>query len=128
MTVMALPSDILCGARELQEVTMIRAETRTVSAQRTPAGVTFTFPEALLVASKEDVEQFRLRVLVATLGKLYEQGKVSSGFAAQLLGCDRREVYRLLSDGGFAVIDYAEGEEEYEAATSRALAARVTSP
>jgi len=107
---------------------MIRAETRTVSAQRTPAGVTFTFPEALLVASKEDVEQFRLRVLVATLGKLYEQGKVSSGFAAQLLGCDRREVYRLLSDGGFAVIDYAEGEEEYEAATSRALAARVTSP
>ena len=107
---------------------MIWAETRTVSAQRTPAGVTFTFPEALLVASKEDVEQFRLRVLVATLGKLYEQGKVSSGFAAQLLGCDRREVYRLLSDGGFAVIDYAEGEEEYEAATSRALAARVTPP
>jgi hypothetical protein len=53
---------------------------------------------------------------------------VSSGLGAQLLGCDRREFYRLLSDGGFAVIDYAEGEEEYEAATSRALAARVTPP
>lgn len=101
------------------------AETMTVSAQRTPGGVTVTFPEALLVASKEDVEQFRRRVLLATLGELYEQGKVSSGLAAQLLGCDRRTFYRLLSDGGFSVIDYAEGEEEYEAATSHDLAARV---
>ena len=105
---------------------MSQTDTMVVSAQRTPGGVTVTFPEALLVASREDVEQFRRRVLLATLGKLYEQGKVSSGLAAQLLGCDRREFYRLLSDGGFAVIDYAEGEEEYEAATSRTLAARVT--
>lgn len=104
---------------------MNRAGNMTVSAQRTPGGVTITFPEVLLVASKEDVEQFRRRVLLATLGKLYEQGKVSSGLAAQLLGCDRRGFYRLLSDGGFSVIDYAEGEEEYEAATSRALAAQV---
>ena len=88
--------------------------------------MTITFPEALLVASKEDVEQFRRQVLLATLGKLYEQGKVSSGLAAQLLGCDRREFYRLLSEGGVAVIDYAEGEEAYEAATSRTLAGQVT--
>ena len=88
--------------------------------------MTITFPEALLVASKEDVEQFRRQVLLATLGKLYEQGKVSSGLAAQLLGCDRREFYRLLSEGDVAVIDYAEGEEAYEAATGRTLAGQVT--
>jgi predicted HTH domain antitoxin len=109
-----------------QEVNMNWTGTMTVSAQRTPGGVTVTFPEVLLVAAREDVEQFGRRVLLATLGKLYEQGKVSSGLAAQFLGCDRREFYRLLSENGFAVLDYAEGEEVYEAATSRALAARVT--
>jgi predicted HTH domain antitoxin len=117
---------VFAKLRRLQEIGMSQTDTMIVSAQRTPGGVTVTFPEALLVASREDVEQFRRRVLLATLGKLYEQGKVSSGLAAQLLGCDRREFYHLLSDGGFAVIDYAEGEEAYEAVTSRALAVRVT--
>ena len=64
---------------------------------------------------------FGRRVLLATWGKLYEQGKVSSGLAAQLLGCDRREFYRLaVGRAASQCLDYAEGEEVYEAATSRA--------
>jgi hypothetical protein len=49
------------------------------------------------------------------LGKLYETGRISGGFAANILGCDRWEFYRLLSENGFAVIDYPEDELAQEA-------------
>lgn len=83
------------------------------------------FPLALLVASKEDRKQFQQRVMIHTLGPLYEQGQISSGLGAQILHCDRWEFYRLLSQYGFSIIDYAEGEEEFEAESSRALADSV---
>lgn len=87
-------------------------------------GIAVNFPEALLVAAKEDAAQFRRRVLVQTLGSLYAQGKISAGLGMQLLACDRWEFYRLLTENGFAVIDYAEDEQEYEAETSRIIAER----
>lgn len=83
------------------------------------------FPNALLVALKEDPETFRKNALVYTLGKLYEQGRISAGLGAQILGCDLWEFYRLLSENGFAVIDYPEEELEQEARTSRGLAEGV---
>ncbi len=83
------------------------------------------FPESLLVAAREDAPQFRRRVLVQTLGSLYIQGKISSGLGMQLLECDRWEFYRLLTEYGFSVIDYVDGEQEYEAKTSRDLAAHA---
>lgn len=83
------------------------------------------FPNALLVALKEDPETFRKNALVYTLGKLYEQGRISAGLGAQILGCDLWEFYRLLSENGFAVIDYPEEELEQEARTSRELAEGV---
>lgn len=95
------------------------------SVQRTASGVAVTFPDAVLVASKEDLQQFRRRVLLYTLGPLYEQGKISSGLGAQVLGCDQWEFYRLLSQHGFSVIDYAGDEMAYEAETSRALANQI---
>ena len=78
--------------------------------------VTVVFPEALLVASREDRATFTRRAMIATLGQLYQEGKISSGIGAGILGCDRWEFYRLLTDHGFAVIDYAADEEEIEAA------------
>jgi predicted nucleic acid-binding protein len=48
-------------------------------------GVTVRFPQALLVASREDAQQFQQRVMIQTLGLLYEQGKISSGLGAQVL-------------------------------------------
>ena len=107
---------------------MMRVDHDQASVQRTAHGVAVTFPQALLVASKEDLEQFRRRVLLATLGSLYEQGKISSGLGAQMLGCDRWEFYRLLSQHGFSVIDYAEDEMAYEAETSRMLASQRVRP
>jgi predicted HTH domain antitoxin len=53
--------------------------------------------------------------LIYTLGKLYETGRISGGFAAQILGCDRWEFYRLLSENGFSVIDYPEDDLSSEA-------------
>jgi predicted HTH domain antitoxin len=68
------------------------------------------FPNELLVALREEPDGFRQKVLIYTLGKLYELGRISGGFAAQMLDCDLWEFYRLLSENGFAVIDYPEDE------------------
>ena len=35
------------------------------------------FPEELLLALREDPESFRKKVLIFTLGKLYEAGRIS---------------------------------------------------
>jgi predicted HTH domain antitoxin len=83
------------------------------------------FPEEVLVASREDRDVFARNVMLYTLGHLYEQGKISAGFGARVLGTDRWEFYRLLSEHGFAVIDYAHEELEAEAQSSREIAARL---
>jgi predicted HTH domain antitoxin len=72
------------------------------------------FPEELLLALREDPESFRKKVLIFTLGKLYEAGRISGGLGAKVLGCDRWEFYRLLSDNGFAVLDYPDEELDQE--------------
>lgn len=78
-------------------------------------GVEVVFPEEVLVALREHPDQFRQRVFIYTLGKLYEAGRISGGLGAKVLGCDRWEFYRLLSEHGFAVIDYPDEELEQEA-------------
>jgi predicted HTH domain antitoxin len=87
--------------------------------------VSVVFPEELLVASREDREQFIREVTIYTLGHLYRQGKISAGLGARILGCDRWEFYRLLTEYGFSVIDYPAEEQDYEARTSREIAAQV---
>jgi predicted HTH domain antitoxin len=89
--------------------------------------VNVVFPEELLVATREDREQFARQVMIYTLGHLYEQGKISSGLGAKVLGCDRWEFYRLLSENGFAVIDYPADELADEAESSRQLAEQLKS-
>ncbi len=84
------------------------------------------FPEELLVVCREKPEVFKRKVMILTLGKLYEEGKISSGIASDILGCSRFEFYRLIGEQGFAVIDYTETEFEEEAKTSRELAKKLT--
>lgn len=81
-----------------------------------------SFPDELLVALKEDRETFQRQTLIYTLGKLYEMGRISGGLGAHVMGCSRREFYRLLSENGFAVIDYPDEELEEEARTAEQLA------
>ncbi len=87
--------------------------------------ISVIFPEELLIASRESPETFSRKVIIYTLGHLYEQGKISSGIGASVLGCDRWEFYRQLSEHGFSVIDLDPEELEAEAATSREIAAQV---
>lgn len=89
--------------------------------------VTVEFPEELLVACREEKDFFQRRVMVLTLGKLYEEGKISSGVGSKILGCDRSKFYHLISEQGFAVIDYTETEFEEEARTSRHLGDKLAS-
>jgi hypothetical protein len=71
--------------------------------------VSVVFPEELLVAAREDREQFAREVTIYTVGHLYCQGKISSGVGARVLGCDRWEFYRLLTDYGFSVMKVIAG-------------------
>ena len=87
--------------------------------------VSVVFPEELLVASKEDRDKFARQVMIYTLGHLYEQGKITSGLGASVLECDRWEFYRLLSENGFAVLDYPADELAAEAESSRQLASQI---
>ena len=77
--------------------------------------VVVTFPDELLIALKEKPDSFSQKVLLYTLGKLYEMGHISGGLAAQVMKCSRWEFYHLLSQNGFAVIDYTDDELEQEA-------------
>jgi len=72
------------------------------------------FSEELLLALREDPQSFRKKALIFTLGKLYEAGRISGGLGAKVLGCDRWEFYRLLSDNGFSVLDYPDEELDQE--------------
>ncbi len=73
-------------------------------------------PDELLTTLEQEPEDFRQQVLLYTLGKLYEAGHISGGVGARVMGCDRWEFYRLLSESGFAVIDYPDEELDREAA------------
>lgn len=84
--------------------------------------VTVVFPDELLVATREGVGDFTRNVQLCALGHMYAEGKISSGIAAKVLGCDRLEFYRLISERGFSVIDLPDDEREEEASTSRILA------
>ncbi len=90
-------------------------------------GISVTFPEELLVASREDRDRFARQVTIYTLGHLYEQGKISSGLGARVLDCDRREFYRLLAEYGFSVIDYPADDQDDETRTSYEMADRIKS-
>ena len=87
--------------------------------------VNVMFPDEVLVVAREDREQFARQTLLYTLGHLYAQGKASAGFAARILGCDRWEFYRLLTENGFAVIDYPAEEQAHESQSSRELAEQI---
>jgi len=88
-------------------------------------GVEVVFPVEILVALKEEPQDFRKKVFIYTLGKLYEAGRISGGLGAKILGCDRWEFYRLLSEHGFAVIDYSDEELNQEAQVGKVWLSRV---
>ena len=90
-------------------------------------GVDVVFPGEVLVILREGEKEFKKRALIYTLGKLYQDGKISGGYCAQILGCTKREFYRTLSEHGFPVIDLGEEDKEEELQGSRKLAEHLKS-
>ena len=58
--------------------------------------INVSFPEELLIAAREEKETFSRKVMIYTLGHLYQEGKISAGIGAQILGCDKYTFYTLL--------------------------------
>ena len=84
--------------------------------------INVTFPEELLIAVREEKSIFSRKVVIYTLGHLYQEGKISGGLVAKILECDQKTAYAILSEYGFSVIDYDQNEWELEVETSKEIA------
>lgn len=84
--------------------------------------INVTFPEELLIATREEKNVFSRKVMIYTLGHLYQEGKISGGLIAKILKCDLQNAYTILSEYGFAIIDYDQEEWELELETSQEIA------
>jgi hypothetical protein len=75
-------------------------------------------PDDWLKSVDEQPNLLPQQALIYMLGTLYNSGQISGGLAANVMGCNQIEFYQLLSEYGFAVIDYSEEELEQEAEVS----------
>lgn len=87
--------------------------------------INVTFPEELLIATREEKNVFSRKVMIYTLGHLYQEGKISGGLVAKILKCDLQTAYTILSEYGFAIIDYDQEEWEFELETSKKIASKI---
>jgi predicted HTH domain antitoxin len=72
--------------------------------------ISITYPESLAFSLKMGDEEFAREMKKISLVKLYEMGKISSGYAAKLLGISRLEFLEML--GKYNVSYLFEGELE----------------
>jgi len=71
--------------------------------------ISVDYPETLAFSLKMSGGEFEREMKTASLVKLYELGKVSSGFAASILGVSRIDFLDRLANYG--VSPFPEGEE-----------------
>jgi len=77
------------------------------------------FPKEILLAIKENKEEFEKKVRLFTAIKLFEQGKISSGLGAVIVGCTKREFFKLLAENEVNFLDYEKEEWKEEVETSK---------
>jgi len=58
--------------------------------------ISINYPESLAFSLKMDNHEFKSEMKILSLIKLYELGKISSGFAAKLLNMNRIDFLELL--------------------------------
>ena len=68
-----------------------------------------SYPETLAFSLKMQSAEFEREIKTASLVKLYEMGKVSSGFAAKILGISRTDFLERL--GNYRVSPYPNADE-----------------
>lgn len=81
--------------------------------------IAIDYPDELLVSLGTSAEQFEKEARFALAAKLYEQGRLSSGKAAQIAGLDRVTFLLSLQHVHVPAIDLDESELEHEARYAR---------
>jgi len=71
--------------------------------------ISVSYPETLAFSLKMQNSEFEREIKTASLVKFYEMGKISSGFAANILGISRIDFLDRLADYG--VSPYADSDE-----------------
>ena len=71
--------------------------------------ITVSYPETLAFSLKMQNSEFEREIKTASLVKFYELGKISSGFAAKILGISRIDFLDRLAAYGVSV--YADSGE-----------------
>ena len=71
--------------------------------------INVSYPETLAISLKMQNSEFEREIKTASLVKFYEMGKISSGFAAQILGISRIAFLDILASNGVSA--YAAADE-----------------
>ena len=83
------------------------------------------FPKEVLLATKENKEEFKKRVKLLTAIKLFQQGKISSGLGAVIVGCTKREFFKLLAEEEVNLLNYTDEEWKEEVEASKKFSQTV---
>jgi len=67
--------------------------------------ISINFPESLALSLKMNSREFKQEMKTMSIIKLYELGKISSGFAAKLLNISRIEFLELLGKYNVSYMD-----------------------
>lgn len=77
--------------------------------------IAINYPDDLLVTLGTSADAFEKEAKFALAAKLYEQGRLSSGKAADIAGLDRVTFLISLHRTGVAAVDLDDGDMEREA-------------
>jgi len=81
--------------------------------------ITLDIPRESLSITRECPEEFAQSLRIAAAVKWYETGRISQSKAAELIGCNRIELFNHLRDYKVSPIQLTPGELEREVTDSR---------
>lgn len=81
--------------------------------------ITLDIPDSSLSITKERPEEFARSLRIAAAVKWYELGKISQSKAAELIGCNRIELFNHLKEYGVPLLQLDASDLEHELTDSR---------
>ena len=81
--------------------------------------ITLEVPDTALSITRERPEEFALSLRIAAAVKWYELGRISQSKAAELIGCNRIELFNHLREYGVPFLQVTANDLEQELADSR---------
>lgn len=81
--------------------------------------ITIEVPDDSLSITRESPIEFARSIRIAAAVKCYEIGRISQSKAAELIGCNRVELFNHLRDYGVSFLQISVGDLEQELADSR---------